>query len=90
VRAFALLAEQAEELDGFGSGGAEPVRCAGVELGRFAGGEHQLVLSKHEAKTPVEHVQPLVALVGLEFGLLAAAAGRNHVLVRLNATGSAG
>lgn len=34
VRAFALLAEQAEELDRFGTGGAEPVRYAGVELGR--------------------------------------------------------
>lgn len=37
VRALALLAEQAEELDRFGVGGAEPVRYAGVELGRFAG-----------------------------------------------------
>ena len=37
VCAFALLAEQAEELDRIGVGGAEPVRYAGVELGRFAG-----------------------------------------------------
>jgi cytochrome P450 len=35
VCAFALPAEQAEELDRFGTGGAEPVRNAGVELGRF-------------------------------------------------------
>jgi hypothetical protein len=37
VCAFALLAEQAEELDWFGVGDAEPVRCAGVELGSFTG-----------------------------------------------------
>jgi SAM-dependent methyltransferase len=37
VRALALPAEQAEELDWFGVDGAEPVRYAGVELGRFTG-----------------------------------------------------
>jgi hypothetical protein len=48
VCAFALLAEQAEELDRSGSGGAEPVRRGGVELGRFAGCEHDVMLSEHE------------------------------------------
>jgi hypothetical protein len=37
VRAFALPAEQAEELDGFAADAAGPVRYSGVELGRLAG-----------------------------------------------------
>jgi hypothetical protein len=36
VCAFALPAEQAQELDGFGADAAEPVRYTGVELGRLA------------------------------------------------------
>lgn len=37
VCAFALFAEEAEELDWFGIGSAEPVRYVRVELGRFTG-----------------------------------------------------
>ena len=36
MRAFALPADEAEELDGTGTGGPEPVRDAGVELGGFS------------------------------------------------------
>ena len=37
MHALALRAEQAEQFDGPGPGGAEPVRNPGVELGRLAG-----------------------------------------------------
>lgn len=44
--AFPLLAEETEKLDRFGTGSAEPVQDAGVELGRFARCEHQIVVSE--------------------------------------------
>jgi hypothetical protein len=48
VGAFALPAEQAEELDGFAADTAEPVRQAGVELGCFARCEHQILVAEDE------------------------------------------
>lgn len=44
---FALLAEQAEELDRSSIGSAEPVR-QGVELDGFTGRENQAVLTQDE------------------------------------------
>src|ERR1022692_4329598 len=87
VCSFALPAEQGQEFDGLGAGGAEPVRYPGVELGRLAWQEHQVLLAEHEAQPPVEDVGPLVALVYLRLGLLLALAGREHVLVGLHAAG---
>ena len=58
-------------------------RCArdvGVELGRLARQEHELPVAEHEAQPPVEHVEPLVALVALR---LPAVPGRQDDLVRL-------
>ena len=46
-------------------GAAEPVRDAGVELGRFAGGEDEVLLAEHQPQPPAEHVEPLVALMGV-------------------------
>ena len=72
MRSFALLAEQAEELDWFSVGRAEPVRHPGVELGGFAGREHEVVLAEDDPEPPVEYVEPLVPLMGprLGFGAL--------------------
>ena len=46
--AFALRAEEAEELDRLGVGGTEPVRYAGVKLGCLAGYAHQVVFPEDE------------------------------------------
>jgi hypothetical protein len=71
VRALALPAEEAEELDWLRVGGAEPVRDAGVELGCFAGREHQVVLAEDDPQPAAQDVEPLVALVGLVTGAVA-------------------
>ena len=73
--ALALPAEQAEELDGLAPDAAEPVRYAGVELGRLAGREHQILLAEHEPQPPVQDVEPFVALVDLGLGFLGALTG---------------
>ena len=88
--AFALGAEQAEEFDRFGSGGAEPVWHACVELGRLARYEHQILLAEDEPQPSIEDIQPFVALMGLGIGFAPAAAGRDNEFVCLDATGSAG
>ena len=88
--AFALPAEQAEKLDRFGISGAEPMRYAGVELGCFAGCEHQIVFTEDEPQSSIEDIEPFVALVGPWIGFLWGAAGRDHELVCLDAAGSAG
>src|SRR3984957_19420340 len=88
VGTLALTAEEAQELDGFPfAGRAEPVRDPGVELGRFARAEGQVVVTEAEAEVAVEHVDPLIALVGLQFVLQvpAAAADGDHQLVGLDA-----
>lgn len=82
--AFALPAEQAEDLDWFGAGGAEPVRHASVEFGSFARCEHQIVFAKDEPQTSIEHVQPLIAFVNLRLGFPPAAASLDHELERLD------
>ena len=73
-------AEQAEQLDRLVVRGAEPVRDAGVELGRLARGEHEVVLAEHQPQPAVEDVEPLVALVGLRLGVAACAAAGMIIL----------
>src|SRR5260370_19388697 len=90
VRALALPAEQAQELDRLRLGIAEPVRYAGVELGRLAGCEHQVLVAEYEAQFSVQDVEPFVALVYLRVGFLRAPAGRNDLLVGLDAAGPPG
>lgn len=65
---FSLPAEETEEFDGFRARSAEPVRNAGVEFGRLARCEHQILLTENEAQPSVEDVQPFVALVCLRSG----------------------
>jgi thioredoxin reductase len=90
VRAFALLADEAEVLDGTGTGGPEPVRGAGVELGGFPGIEDEVVLAEHKAERAVEYVDPVIALVGPRVGFSIVVPGREeagdkHAIgVRLN------
>lgn len=48
VGALTLPAEEAEEFDRFGIGGAEPMWHPGVEFGRFAGREYQIVFAQDE------------------------------------------
>ena len=85
--AFALLADEAEVLDGAGAGGPEPVRGAGVELGGFPGIEDEIVLAEYEAERAVEYVNPVVALVGPEVGFSIVVSGREDELVGLDASG---
>lgn len=65
---FSLPAEETEEFDGLRARSAEPVRNAGVEFGRLARCEHQILLTENEAQRSVEDVQPFVALVCLRSG----------------------
>lgn len=51
---LALLADEAEELDGAGSGGTEPVWGAGVELGDFSGLQDQVVFAEDQTESAVE------------------------------------
>jgi hypothetical protein len=46
VCTFALSAEEAEYLDGYGLGAGEPMRHAGVELSSLAGGEHEILIAE--------------------------------------------
>ncbi len=90
VRAFTLSAEEAEDLDGFGVGAAEPVWHAGVELSRFAGGEHEILVAEHQSEPPAQDVNPFVAFMGLRLGDDRLADAGNDQLVCLHATGAAG
>ncbi len=54
MSALALPAEQAEELDRLGVGGAEPVGYAGVELGRLARRPHQIAVTEDEPQATVQ------------------------------------
>lgn len=89
VRAFSLLADEAEELHGTGAGGAEPVRGAGVELGGVAGFEDQVVLAEDESEPAVEDEGPVVTFVGPQVGLSVVASDGEDELVGLDASGSA-
>lgn len=64
VCAFALFADEAEELDGSCAGGSEPVGGAGVEFGGLAGSEDEVVMSEDEAEFAAEDEGPVVAFVG--------------------------
>jgi hypothetical protein len=90
VGAFALLADQAEVLDGTGAGGSEPVRGPGVELGCFPGIESEIVLAEYKAERAVEYVDPVIALVSPKVGFSIVVSGREDELIRLNASGTAG
>jgi len=45
-----VRSEQVQDFDGGGSGGPEPVRFAGVELGDLAGAEGEVAFSEDEAE----------------------------------------
>jgi len=68
VGTFTLLADEAEELDGTGTGGPKPVRGAGVELGDLSWFEDDAVFAEDQAEAAVEDVDPVVALVGPKGG----------------------
>jgi hypothetical protein len=87
---LSLLAEQAEKLDRFFVGGAEPVRDPRIELCGLAGWEHEVVLSQDESEPAIEDVDPLVAFMGLQICSSPALAGFDDQLVRLDAAGTAG
>jgi hypothetical protein len=69
---FSLPAEETGEFDGLRARSAEPVRNAGVEFGRLARCEHQILLTEKEAQPSVENVQRFVALVCLRIGAVSA------------------
>jgi hypothetical protein len=74
----AVLAEQAEDLDGSITGGAEPVRDLRVELGDLAGRHRDVVVTEDQPELAAQDVQPLMALMCPELGL--AAFGWDHHL----------
>jgi hypothetical protein len=89
VGTLALAAEKAEKLDGlpFG-GGAEPMRDPRIELGGLAGAKGQVMIAEAQPEAAVEHINPLVALVGLQVvrvtAVPATAVGRDDELVGLD------
>jgi hypothetical protein len=88
--AFTLFADEAEELDGTGAGGPEPMRRAGVELGDLSCVEDEVVLAEDQAESAVEDVNPVVALMRAQVRFLVVAADGEDELVRLDAAGPAG
>src|SRR5260370_925478 len=69
----ALRSERNQQLGGLRSGGAEPVRGAGIELGSLARLQNQVERTKPQPQVPGEQVHPLVAFVAL---LVAVTLGR--------------
>jgi hypothetical protein len=63
VEAFALGAEDAQELHGVCVGVAEPVGEVGVEFGDLAGGEDEVLVTEYYPQPSIEDVEPVVALV---------------------------
>src|SRR4051794_18521118 len=62
VNPGALAVEDGEKLDRAALGAAEPMRHPGVELGRLARLQRQVVRAQDKSEPPADHVQPLVAL----------------------------
>ncbi|EMQ97747.1 hypothetical protein ADIAG_03127 [Paeniglutamicibacter gangotriensis Lz1y] len=90
MHAFALWAEEAEELHALRVCPAKPVRSVRIELGCLAGGKYQVVVPEAQPKVPLEHVEPFVALVGRQLGIGIRLACRNHVFECLqSSTGAA-
>jgi hypothetical protein len=81
VGTFTLLADEAEELDGTGTGSPEPVRGAGVELGGLPWFENEVVFAEDQAEPAVEDIDPVVALVGPKGGFRVVAPGGEDELV---------
>jgi len=88
VGSFAVASDEAEELDGSGAGGAEPVWGSGVELGDFAGFEDEVLVAEHESEPAGQDVDPVVAFMGAQVGL--GAVGSQDELVGLDTAGVAG
>lgn len=84
VGALTLFADEAEEFDRPGAGGAEPVRGSGVELHGFAGPEDQVMFTEDEAQGAVEDIGPVVAVVGAQLRLLSIPPRGEDELVGLN------
>ena len=59
VQAFALGAEEAEDLGGFRAGVAERVRNVGVELRHLSGRQDDPLLGERQVQPPGQDVEPL-------------------------------
>jgi SAM-dependent methyltransferase len=90
VGAFALPAEEAEDLDGSRLGAGEPVRHPGVEFGGFARVEHEVLIAEYQPESTVENVEPLVPFMGLRLRGCRRAGGGNDQFVRLRAARTTG
>ena len=66
---FAVLAEQAEYLDGLVACRSEPMREARVKLPDLAGTHRHVVVGEDQTELSGEHIQPLVTLMGAKFRL---------------------
>ena len=78
-------AEDAQHLCGSGSGGSEPVRHLGVELGCLADTEHEVLITEDQPHVAREDVEPLEPVVGA--GSRSRLRGRDHDLPGLDTPG---
>ena len=83
MRALAVSAEQAQDFHRPITGGSEPVRDLGVELGDFARAHGDVVVGEDQPQLAAQDVQPLVALVGAKIRF--AGFRRDHHLPRMHA-----
>lgn len=72
------------EVDGVRFGVAEPVWDVGVEFDCLTGVEHEVAIAQHDAEAAVEHVEPVVALVGARLRFDTDWPGCQDVLERLD------
>jgi hypothetical protein len=90
VEAFALRAEDAQELDRLSVGIAEPVREVGVEFRDLAASEIEVLAAEDHAQSPVEDIQPVVSLVRARVWFEVGWACRQDVLEDLQSAGLVG
>lgn len=76
VGTLALLSEDDEEFHRLVVGGTEPARYVGVEHRHLAGCQDKSTVAEQERQAAVEDVDPLIALVGLQSGLVGAGVPR--------------
>ncbi len=69
MSAFALAAEQAQQLDRPVADAAEPVRDPRIELGGLARMQDEILIAEHQPQLAVQDVEPLIAFVGLRLGV---------------------
>lgn len=86
--ALTLMAEENDQLGRRVVCGAEPVRDMGIEFGRLARDEDEILVSENESDPSVEYVQPFVPLVRRGAGCVTEPCRRDDEFVSLHAPGA--